>query len=53
MVESADSLLPLAILVFATLIALVVIIVHLVRSGPVPILTARGGDAAKRSGAKP
>ncbi len=52
MAESTDNLLPLAILVFVTLAALVVVIVRLVRSGRIPLLAAGGERAAERQGAK-
>jgi hypothetical protein len=51
-VEDADNLLPLAILVFAALAVLVAVIVRLVRSGRVPLLGAGGDPPVAHPGAR-
>jgi hypothetical protein len=48
-IENSEKLLPFAILLFASLVALIVVIVRLVRSGRVPMLAAGGGAAGRRS----
>ncbi len=50
MAAGADRLLPLAILVFASLAALIVVLVRLIRSGRIPLLAAGGGDAPSSTG---
>ncbi len=50
MAAGTDTLLPLAILVFASIAVLIVVLVRLIRSGRVPLLAAGGGDAPSSTG---
>lgn len=52
MIEDADKLLPLAILVFAALAVLIAVSVRLVRSGRVPLLAASSGPRPAHPGAR-